>query len=318
MTKKRPKTEQSGGEPSISKSTRPIGFVFDESASSARAEPDNPMIFDNSSIDKLRSWHNLNSSVYLDLVRNQPIPWPVPMYDNRHQLTYLIVTTKRERLPDHGLEDLLVEVAQGVGNVVNTGWSMFYPFKSFENIRKSPFRPEGPGGSGEDVYEQNLITPPHLTRGLPDFWRIALDGRATIVRMYAEDRMQADIGGNPVPDRWLDPETVIRDTTEIITHARLLAQRFPSAVGVGFSFDWKGLKNRCLHSMNPAISWSFSRIRSSGNSRFIEDRFWTLPELESDWTTVVAELSAPVLRLFNFTGCTPELVERIAPRFIKL
>ena len=318
MKDQKTETEQRGSEPEITSGTTQIGFTTPkEGKVNTDAEPDNAIIFNNSNKEKLRRWHNLNSSLYLDLVRAQPIPWPVSMYDNRCHLSYLIVTTKRETLPDHRFESLLDQVCHDVDTVVNTGWSMFLPLRTFQNIGMSPFRPEGPGGEGEDVYEQNLITQDYLARGLPDFWRISLDGRASLVRMYVEDRMQRDIGGNPVPERWLDPETVICDTTELVIHATALAKRFQSAVGIGFILAWTGLKNRRLHSMDPAISWSFAIAQSGADSRFIE-KFYPLPSLESDWTTIVSELSAPVLRLFNFTACTPELVARISPRFKKL
>ena len=288
---------------------KPIGFV------PTTPLPDNSNAEEPAATQRLVKWHEESEARFLHLLPNpEALPWPAPIRGNHYQLSYLITTAEPESLPDHTLHWILSKVAVSVKNTVRTGWGMFHPFDVPE-IAPS-FQPERQDGTGEDVYEANLMTEPHVKLGLPDFWRIALDGRATIVRVYLEDRMQTDAAGNPKPERWLDPETVIRETTEVVTHAKLLAQQFQAAVRVGFRCTWTGLEGRVLAAMNPAIYWRIGG-RARANIRTTEGS-WPVSALTTDWPTIVAELSGPPLRLFGFTGCTPELVERMAKRFSKL
>ena len=53
---------------------------------------------------------------------------------------------------------------------------------------------------------------------LPDFWRVAPDGRATLVRAYRKDRERSRRGTQRKPGTWLSPETVIRETAELVVH----------------------------------------------------------------------------------------------------
>src|SRR4029450_1207093 len=81
---------------------------------------------------------------------------------------------------------------------------------------------------------------------LLDFWRVATDGRASLIRPYREHRLRSmrELGRAAGP--WLSPETVIRETAELVTHARCLATRFEAARQVSFGCTWIGLKNREL------------------------------------------------------------------------
>lgn len=261
--------------------------------------------------DRLIEWYKQSEARFHNLSQ-QPgdLSWPVSLIGNHYQLAYLILTRELEKLPDHRFYELLLNVVHRVDHVVNTGWSMFYPVSS---VGVPSFRAEWPDGTGEDVCEQNLMTAQYRTLGLPDFWRIALDGRASICRAYLEDRLISDFGGNRVPERWLDPETVIRDTTEVVIHAKLLAQQFRSVSGIWFRCAWRGLEGRLLYSMRPGVLWR-PRILATSDLRITEG-FWSMESLEKDWTTTVAELSAPVLRIFGFTNCTPKLIKDMSPRF---
>ena len=61
---------------------------------------------------------------------------------------------------------------------------------------------------------------------LPDYWRLAPNGRATLIRAYREDREHSAKALSRRSGTWLSPETVIRETTEVVTHARFLARHF--------------------------------------------------------------------------------------------
>ncbi len=60
---------------------------------------------------------------------------------------------------------------------------MFYPFTR-EEI-KPRFVLDGSDDYEQDAIETTLLGVPSLS-GLPDFWRITADGRATIIRPYVK------------------------------------------------------------------------------------------------------------------------------------
>ena len=152
--------------------------------------------------------------------------------------------------------------------------------------------------------------------GLPDFWRVAPDGRATLIRAYNEDRMSGIGDSNRSPGTWLSPETIVRETTELVTHARWLARQFEMATTVNFRCTWMGLKNREFSDQDPSRYWRPGRI-ATANQRTTEDQS-TSAALAAAWPVVVAKLACPVLRLFGFTGCNSSFVENMASRFVKL
>ena len=132
---------------------------------------------------RLADWHRNGEKRFLQLLSQaQGVGWPVEFKDHRYQLSYLISADEDENLPTDSLCQILEEVNNEVRDTVWTGWSMFYPLSGTEFA--PAIHPENPDGTGDDVLEANLIS----QSALPEFWRIALDGRATLVRAYREDR----------------------------------------------------------------------------------------------------------------------------------
>src|SRR5215208_5950779 len=186
---------------------------------------------------------------------------------------------------------------------------MFYPFTKAELA--PALHPERPDGSGSDVLETNLMGDGDFDTSLPDFWRMAPDGRATLVRAYREDRTRTVQHTGRAAGTWLSPETVIRETAEIVTHARLLARRFETATQVSFRCTWIGLEGRELADFDASIYWSPGRVAKA--DRRATEGEWNTAQLAAAWSTIVAELSCPIQRLFGFTDCGPVLVEGMAP-----
>lgn len=265
--------------------------------------------------ERLTSWHQAGRERFLQLLASaKGFRWPVPFENNHYQLSYLISAYDSESLSENSLRQILEEVNNEARNTVWTGWSMFYPFGSPEIA--PTVHAEQDDGTGTDVLEANLIGGRDYRTSLPDFWRFAPNGRATLVRAYREDRENTTSGRGLTPGKWLCPETVLRETAELVTHSRLVARRFQSATEVNFRCTWVGLKNRELDDFTPAIYWGYDHI-AKADQRTVEGE-WTTAELTAGWPTIVAELSCPILRLFGFTSCGPDLVERIAARFVKL
>jgi hypothetical protein len=153
-----------------------------------------------------------------------------------------------------------------------------------------------------------------LDTNLPDYWRYSVDGRATIIRPYREDRRRSVEGEGRAAGTWLSPETVIRETTELVSHARIMAERYEGG-RVAFRCTWRGLAGREIDDFG-AIYWSPGRHARADQRSTVGA--WDVPVLAANWHEVVAELSCPVLSLFGFTECGPEFVARLAQRFVKL
>ncbi|WP_246798802.1 hypothetical protein [Rhizobium leguminosarum] len=68
---------------------------------------------------------------------------------------------------------------------------MFYPFTRPEIA--AALHPEFDDGRGVDVLESNLVGDGNFDTSLPDYWRYAVDGRATIIRPYREDRQRTGV-----------------------------------------------------------------------------------------------------------------------------
>lgn len=258
--------------------------------------------------DRLVIWHERLQARYTKIISNQNIvDWPQPLADNHYHLSYLISHSD----PPLDIDDLkraLEVINREVRDTVWTGWSMFYPFTR-EEIAPAVF-PENLDGTGDDLLETNLLGERVNSRGVPDFWRVTPDGRASLIRPFRED------GRIQEPGCWLWPDTVIRETTELVRHARAFAERFPTASTVSFRCTWNGLRGREFANLCPSDDW-LPGYKATANERTVTGE-WPVGQLGFRWHHIVAELACPILRLFGFAECTPEFIERMAPRFIKL
>ena len=216
--------------------------------------------------------------------------------------------------PTDSLVKILVEVNNEVRDTVWTGWSMFYPF-SEPSIAPATY-PEQLDGTGADILETNLMGEGDFDHSLPDFWRVAPDGRATLFRAYREDHKRSVDRLGREAGTWLSPETVVRETMELVAHANALVRRIEEATRVGFRCTWMGLKDREINDFDPAVDWLPGRV-ASADKRTTEGE-WSVVQLRAARSTIVAELSCPILRLFGLDGCNTVFVERMAKRFIKL
>jgi hypothetical protein len=203
---------------------------------------------------------------------------------------------------------LLEEMNNEVRDTVWTGWSMFYPFTRPEIA--AVVYPEQPDGTGLDLLETNLIGNGQFDTSMPDFWRIAPDGRASLVRGYREDVRLRN------PGKWLSPTTVLRETTELVRHARAFARRFPTATAVSFRCTWLGLRGREIRDFDPSIYWHPGKIAAA--DRRITTGEWTVVQLNTDWSQIVADLGCPILALFGMDYCSAEMVRGMAPKFISI
>lgn len=258
--------------------------------------------------ERLSAWDKANEQRFDALLKAaQGFNWPVPLANNHYRLSYLI-QHENQNIPINQLRSLLEEINNEVRDTVWTGWSMFYPFTRPEIA--ATVHPENSDGTGDDLLETNLIGNGQFDTSMPDFWRVTPDGRATLVRGYREDVRLEDSGV------WLSPETVLRETAELVRHARAFTRHFPSASTVSFRCTWTGLNGRQIRDFDPSIHWSPGKTATA--DKRITSGEWPVVKLNTDWHQIVAELGCPILNLFSLDFCSAKLVAGMAPRFIKL
>jgi hypothetical protein len=264
-------------------------------------------------VELLRAWHEQSEQRFKALIdRATHLSWPVDLAKNHAQLSYLIMGSG-EAFDASWLPQVLTEVNLQVRDTVWTGWSMFYPFT------RAAIRPaihaEFSDGSGGEVLETNLVADGNLDVSLPDMWRVTTDGRASMFRAYREDRADVVAKMRRPAGSWISPETIVRETAELVAHARAMAERMPGATGIAFRCKWIGLDGRELNDFGYEY-WSPGRIAGADQRVVAADR--ALPVLGSNWEEAVASLACPVLSLFGFENCGSEFVRRLAPRFKKI
>lgn len=274
----------------------------------SRSEPAAPI-----AETRLQTWHDESDARWRAIVaRATALRWLVDIEANHCQLSYMILSDAGISIPPGDLQRILEQVNGDVRQTVWTGWSMFYPFTRPEIA--AALHPEFEDGSGLDVLESNLISDGDFDISLPDYWRYSTDGRATIIRPYREDRQRTVDNKGRQAGSWLSPETVIRETTELVTHARIMAERYDGS-RVLFRCSWLGLADRSIDDFG-SYYWSPGRISRADQRTTVGS--WEVSTLVANWQAVVAELACPILNLFGFNDCGSELVKGLAPRFIKL
>lgn len=264
-----------------------------------------------SATERMEAWHRESAERYEDLTfRAHFLDWPVEIRENHCQLSYLLLGGVNTFTPI-ALRRVLEEVNVQVRDTVWTGWSMFFPFTREEIA--TGVHPEREDGTGIDVLETNLLGDGKFDTSLPDFWRYSVDGRATLLRAYREDRPKTVAAMERPAGSWLSPETVIRETAELVTHARLMAERF-GATAAAFRCTWTGLAGRHIDDFS-GYYWSPGRTAKASHRTTQGE--WPVAMLAGGWDAVVADLACPVLSLFGLE-CGPELVSGLASRFRKL
>ena len=238
--------------------------------------------------------------------------WPVSISKNFYQFSYRIVENPaRTRHSLASLAEAIRLAGESVKNVVWTGWSMFHQFTTKEIAPRVVL--DEADGEEIEAFETNLLDGARFDTTVPDFWRITIDGRATLLRPYREDRNE------PLhlkrrglqPGMWLSPHTLMREVYEFVSHAKELAKAFPNADRVEFRCSWHGLKGRQIADFRPGVDWDEHTCHT--NERTIQFSAST-EQLTGDTASIAVELAAPVLRLFGLE-LTKEWVLSELPSF---
>lgn len=259
--------------------------------------------------DVLLNWHTACRDQFVELVRAATaLEWPVDYIGNHYQFSYMIHHDPNEVLSLPELRDALDKANHATRKLVDTGWSMFFPFTR-EAIRPYVTSVVLPDGEA-DLYEANLMNDPDCGAKHPDFWRVTTDGRATLVRPYHEDRPGLDkrLGGWKQGSNF-SPRTNIRHVAEFLRHALALAEFYESAESISVILTWGGLQNRAIADLNREVEWDERLCH-------VESRMarasWVIPVLQSSWQEAVAKLISRVTVLFDGLEISADWVSQLA------
>ena len=261
---------------------------------------------------RLAEWHEQSEERFIQAIEGYDYTdASLPIKSNYYQLTYLICSGDSNPIPAASLIDVIQDVHRDVGSSLQAGWSLFHVY--FGPGLEPQFVPEQEDGSGVDLLE--FVTLVDQAQGIvpPELWRVAPDGRATILRCYIEDRNDVVNSLNRPAGSWISPDTIIRDTTELVAHARSLARRFEEANSVYFKCKWVGLENRRLAHFDSPLPMRPGHAPTVDTR--ITDGHWNTAKLAAEWPVVVAELTAPVFRVFGFNNCDADFVRQVAAKF---
>lgn len=252
----------------------------------AKDEPDDTR-------ERLTQWHEATQRAAIQEAGRLGLKLNYPLAENFVQFSYLVRHRKGEAIPADKALAIVEKVNTAVRDTVRCGWSMFYPFTRPE-ISPQFMTDHAVDGGDTEFLQTSLYDDGQTGHG--DFWRITLDGRASILRNLHEDRYRTP-ANVPVGQKWFDPWVQVRDITEIVRHARAYAEEFSNVTDICFQLEWKGLKSRVIASLNPERYWSQTYTARSDRRNIYE----CVPQAEviGDLPAVVATLFAPVHRLFN-------------------
>lgn len=264
--------------------------------------------------DSLKNWHDESwgNNTRSDRRMNDQ-SWPVSIPDNHYHFSYRII--EKGGTTEHTTTTLAEAIriaGESVRNVVWTGWSMFHQFSRTEIAPKIVI--DTSTGEEVEALETDLTGETLVDTTVPDFWRITVDGRATIIRPYREDRMViphlADRG--LMPGMWLSPRTLIRELYELVTHAKELAKAFPNAEFVEFRCSWHGLRDRKIADFEAGTNWRDRKCHVDQRTTTVTA---SVEQMAADIASVVVKLSAPVLRLFSGLELGQDWIEKLVPKF---
>ncbi|TBF08918.1 AlbA family DNA-binding domain-containing protein [Rhizobium ruizarguesonis] len=237
----------------------------------------------------LKEWHDATRAAYVaELGKNRR---PGYLKSNYTQLSYIIEDGEKNSIRPDLLKQVLREVNFEMRDLVNTGWSILFPFDR-EPI--SPYFTSDPAVVERGPFlEQSLVS--EVDSG-PNFelWRVSPDGIVSVIRPLRTDFLEF---GGWQELRYFSPNRAARELAELVRHATGLALRFPETQHVSFRCEWAGIRGRTIN--DELRDWS-PRPAAKTDSVISTGR-WSIIELSSNWPAIVASLLGPVTRAFDPT-----------------
>jgi hypothetical protein len=259
--------------------------------------------------EALKRWHERADARFIELGRERKAS--PDALQGRLDLSYAVRTGDGQLLDPSYIIELLREVNREVHDLFNSPL-LFYPYML---PQIAPYVTEDPesGQGSRDLLECAVFEDMPLITRRTDFWRVSMDGLATHVRPFWEDREDMRKHSKREPGSWFCPFYMVRSLAELTRHARALAAKFAAADAVEFRCEWHGLANREVFDPRPFIDWFPGKIARADHR--VTTGEWSIAELVV-WPRIVSTLGAPVMRLFNPDfDFSPEWVAQNEPRF---
>jgi hypothetical protein len=259
--------------------------------------------------EELRAWHEAAHEMFVRSV--EKFKAPAELARRNVQLSYLIERDDGQRLDPEELPGILLQVNAAVHDLVHTGWSMFYVFSKPGVAPTFTVDPAVDGGEDDFLESSKLVD--ISSRGFgADTWRVASDGKATLIRDYWEDDVNAVPRTGMLPGSWFSPNIMAEFLAEFVRHARGFAERFNAPTNVVFRCEWRGLAGRRV--FDPNVFWREGRT-ATADSRFVTATF-PVGALTNNWPDIVARLGGPVARLFGIGQTfSPQWIVGQAPKW---
>lgn len=236
-------------------------------------------------------------------------------FANSHwQLSYQVERSDKQQLLPHTLLQTLREINSEVHELVRSGWSMFYLFDRPE-IRPN-WRIDEAAGIGERDFLEcaHLRDPRKDGFRFADLWRVATDGKATLIRDYWEDGLDWNNHLGWPSGTWLSPNLLAKALAELVRHARGMTERFDNPTSVSFRIEWHGLNGRMIR--DPEGLWMANW--RAGDDHRVSVGSWPVTSLTNAWPEIVAALAAPLMRSFTTEfNMSPSWVQGQAPRWLR-
>jgi hypothetical protein len=266
-----------------------------------------------SSIEEtLNQFHEATHTAFLkDAQRKTTLPELAKWH---YQLSYAIDRADRQELDLNYLPNALRQVNSEVRDLVRTGWSMMHVF---DRPDIAPyFNSDAATGQGDKEFlECALLRDPEPRVNAADMWRVTPSGMTTLIRTYWEDDLELNAANRRKPGTWFSPNMLALSLAEFIRHARGYAERFESPTTVSFRCEWRGLEGR--HVDDPFGPWSRHPPASTGHR--IKSGTWPVTTLTSDWPGIVANLGAPVARMFDVGNVfTSQWITGECPKWLRI
>lgn len=261
--------------------------------------------------ERLNDWHRATKNVFQQEAVSLEPKARLWLEGNFVQFSYMIRSASGGQIPAGEALRVVERVNNAVRDTVRYGWSMFHPFTRPEISPRFMTDPSVDGGFTE--FLQTSLFEGSNTGHL-DVWRISLDGRASLIRTFHEDRFSKRPDGIGEEEKWFDPWLHVRDITEIARHAQAMSDEFTDVEEICFQIEWKGLKSRVPATLNSERYVSGHACK--GDQRIV---FSCFPQAEiiGNLPIVVTSLYAPVHRMFDASfNVSPEWVRGQMPEFI--
>jgi len=242
--------------------------------------------------DLFKHWHERTDARFVELATKRKAPPYV--LRSRIDLSYAIHAADGQLLDPRRLIETLRQINQEVHDLIGSPL-LFYPYTRHEILPY--FIEDSESGQGNrEILESAIFPDTSVLVGTIDLWRVSLDGLATHVLPFWEDREDVPQHSKREPETWFCPYYMVRSLAQLIRHARALAERFSEAETVEFRCEWRGLEKRQVFDPRPQIHWLPGKIAQA--DRRVTGGNWAVAELAA-WPRIVSTLGAPVMRLFD-------------------